>query len=197
MAPENLNAMASTSTNKTTPRASTAARAGTAPRASTPSRTGTTRKAGTHARKPTTPSTSSSTQPTTRVEQVQQLAERAVLVPVGAGLIVREHLFSNVQSLTSKYSTRAGVERELQRYERRGASARNRFERQVRKARTRFERDLRQRRKSVEKTVKQNRRRLEREVRTARKDLGKQSETLSTRVEKLVGEAQELLGSLS
>ena len=45
--------------------------------------------------------------------------------------------------------------------------------------------------------MKQNRRRLEREVRTVRKDLEKQSGTLTTRVEKLVGEAQELLGSVA
>ena len=160
-------------------------------------RASTTRRTGTSTPRRSNASTTTSTQPTTRVDQVQQLAERAILVPVGAGLIVRDSLVSNVRGLTSKYTTRQGVERELKRYERRGATARNRFERQVRKTRTRFERDLRQRRKSVEKTVKQNRRRLEREVRTARKDLGKQSETLSTRVEKLVGEAQELLGSLS
>jgi len=171
-----------TSTNKSGPRASTA------------------RKAGTTNRKPTgasTASTTTSTQPTTRVDQVEQLAERAVLVPLGAGLIVRDNVVSTVRSLTTKYRSRTSVERELKRYERRGVTARNRFERQVRRTRTRFERDLRQRRKSVERTVKQNRRRLEREVRTVRKDLEKQSETLTTRVEKLVGEAQELLGSVS
>ena len=69
----------------------------------------------------------------------------------------------------------AGVERELKRYERRGATARNRLERQVRRTRTKFERELRQRRTRVERTVKQNRRRLEREVRPVRKDLEKQS----------------------
>jgi hypothetical protein len=130
------------------------------------------------------------------VEQAQQIAERAVLVPVGAGLIARDTLVSSVRGLTTKISTRESVERELKRYERRGATARNRFERQVRKTRTRFERDLRQRRKSVERTVKQNRRKLEREVRSVRKDLDKQSSTLTTRVEKLVGEAQGLIGSV-
>ena len=85
--------------------------------------------------------------------------------------------------------TRASVERELKRYERRGATARNRFERQVRRTRTRFERELRQRRNRVEKTVKQNRRRFEREVRSVRKDIEKQSGTLAARVEKLVSDA--------
>jgi hypothetical protein len=131
------------------------------------------------------------------VDQVQEIAERAVLVPVGAGLIARDTLVSTVRGLTTKISTREGLERELKRYERRGATARNRFERQVRKTRTRFERDLRQRRKSVERTVKQNRRKLEREVRSVRKDFEKQSGTLTTRVEKLVGDAQGLIGSVS
>ncbi len=81
------------------------------------------------------------------------IAERAVLVPVGASLMARDDLVSTVRGLAGKYRTRAGVERELKRYERRGATARNRFERQVRKTRTRFERDLRQRRGRVEKLV--------------------------------------------
>ena len=101
-----------------------------------------------------------STQPKTRVEQAQQLAERAVLVPVGASLLARENLVSTVKGLATKYRTRASVERELKRYERRGATARNRFERQVRRTRTKFERELRQRRNRVERTVKQNRRRV-------------------------------------
>ncbi|MDQ6778329.1 MAG: hypothetical protein M3071_19395 [Actinomycetota bacterium] len=162
----------------------------------TGARASTTRKATTTRKRPTA-STTTSTQPSTPVEQVQQLAERAVLVPVGAGLIARDTLVSSVRGLTTKISTREGVERELKRYERRGATARNRFERQVGKTRTRFERDLRQRRKSVERTVKQNRRKLEREVRSVRKDFEKQSGTLSTRVEKLVDEAQGLIGSVA
>ena len=69
-----------------------------------------------------------------------------MLVPVGASLLARDNLVSTVKGLATKYSTRAGLERELKRYERRGATARNRFERQVRRTRTRFERELRQRR---------------------------------------------------
>ena len=106
----------------------------------------------------TTRSTTSSTQPKTRVAHAQVIAERAVLVPVGAGLLARDNLVSTVKGLTTKYRTRASFERELKRYERRGATARNRFERQVRRARTRMERDLRQRRSLVERTMRQNRR---------------------------------------
>jgi hypothetical protein len=125
------------------------------------------------------------------------LAERVVLVPVGASLLARDNLVSSARGLATKYRTRANVERELRRYERRGATARNRFERQVRKTRTKFERELRQRRSRVERTVRQNRRRLEREVRSVRKDFEKQSGLVTTRVEKLVSTAQDRLTSAS
>jgi len=157
----------------------------------TPPKPATSRKTATRkttARKPAA-FTTSSTQPKTRVEQVQVLAERAVLVPMGASLLARDNLVSTVKGF-AKYGSRSELERELKRYERRGARARNRFERQVRRTRTKFERELRQRRGRVERSVKQNRRRFEREVRSVRTDLGKQSETLSARVEKLVTEAQ-------
>jgi hypothetical protein len=122
------------------------------------------------ARKPSA-ATTTSTQPKTPVEQVQVIAERAILVPVGASLVARDNLVSSVKGFATKYRTRSGLEREMKRYERRGATARNRFERQVRRTRTKFERELRQRRSRVERTVKQNRRRLEREVRAVRKDI--------------------------
>jgi hypothetical protein len=152
-----------------------------------------TRKTSTTRR--STASTTSSTQPTTRVAQAQQLAERAVLVPVGASLLAGDNLVSSVRGLASKYGTRTSFERELRRYERRGVTARNRFERQVRRTRTRFERELRQRRTRVERTMKQNRRRLERDVRAARRDLERQSGVVTARFEKLVANAQELLNS--
>jgi hypothetical protein len=120
-----------------------------------------------------------------------------VLVPLGAGLIARDNLVSSVKGVATRYRTRAGFERELKRYERRGASARNRFERQVRRTRTKFERELRQRRNRVERSVRQSGRRFEREVRSVRRDLGRQSGAFSARVERLVANAQELIGSAS
>jgi hypothetical protein len=123
--------------------------------------------------------------------QAQAIAERAVLVPVGASLVARDNLVSSVKVIRTKVQTRASVERELKRYERRGATARNRFERQVRRTRTKFERELRQRRNAVEKTVKQNRRRVERDIRSVRKDIEKQGDSLTSRVEKLVSNAQD------
>jgi hypothetical protein len=133
----------------------------------------------------------------TVVAQAQVLAERAVLVPVGASLLARENLVSTVKVLSTRYGTRASVERELKRYERRGASARNRFERQVRRTRTTFQRELRQRRSTLERTVKQNRRRVQREVKSVRKDVGRQSGTIAGRVEKLVAEAQDRITTIS
>src|SRR5438105_1120222 len=134
-------------------------------------------------------SRTNSTQPRATSTQVP-LIERALLVPVGASLLVRDNLVSTVRGLVTRYQTRAGLERELKRYERRGATARNRFERQVRRTRTRVERELRQRRSRVERAVKQNRRSFERQVRLVRKDLEKQSGQVTARVEKLVSEAQ-------
>jgi hypothetical protein len=149
----------------------------------------------TRARSTSRRSTTTPTQPKPPAGQVQSYAERAVLVPVGAGLLARDNLVSTVSGLVSKYSTRSGFERELKRYERRGATARNRFERQIRRSRTRFERQLRQRRSLVERTIRQNRGRIERDVRLARRDLGKQSGIVSARVERLVADAQGLIGS--
>jgi hypothetical protein len=136
-----------------------------------------------------------STQPKTRAAQAQVLAERAVLVPVGAGLLAGDNLVSTVKGLAGRYRTRPALERELKRYERRGATARNRFERQVRRARTRFERELRQRRSLVERTMRQNQGRLNRELSSVRRDFEKQSGAVSARVERLVAGAQGLIGS--
>ena len=110
-----------------------------------------------------------------------------------ASLLARDNLVSTVKGLTTKYRTRASLERELKRYERRGATARNRFERQVRRTRAKFERELRQRRTTVERSVKQNRRQFERQVKSVRKDFEKQSGVVTARVDKLVSDAQGLI----
>jgi hypothetical protein len=81
-------------------------------------------------------------------------AERAVLIPVGAALIVRERVVSGVSDTLSTYSSSTKTQQQLRRFERRGATARNRLEREVRKARVRFERELRQRRRVLESRVK-------------------------------------------
>jgi hypothetical protein len=75
------------------------------------------------------------------------LAERAVLIPVGAALIARERVASGVGDVISIYSSPTKAQTQLRKFERRGATARNRLEREVRKTRTRVERELRQRRR--------------------------------------------------
>ena len=107
----------------------------------------------------------------TMAEQVTVLAEKAVTVPLGAGLVVRDDLTSALRKLQKKYGTSAGLEKELTRYEKRGTRARNRFEKQVRSQRTRFER----------------------EVRARRDDFHKQSAAVQARVEEIVSAAQGLI----
>ena len=144
---------------------------------------------------PRSRATASSTQPKTRVARAQVLAERAVLVPVGASLLARDNVVSTVKGFASKYRTRGTLARELQRYERRGVTARNRLERQVRRARTRVEREMRRRRSLVERTMSQNRRRVSRELISVRRDFEKQSGAVTARVERLVANAQGLISS--
>jgi hypothetical protein len=122
-----------------------------------------------------------------RVSQVQQLAEKLVLVQVGAGLTVRDNVVSTVKGIRETVTDPStAVQRRLNRYEKRGAKARNRFERQVRTTRKRFERDLRQRRSRVES-----------DLRSARSDISRQSGALGSRVERIVSDAQQRIGSVA
>jgi hypothetical protein len=119
-----------------------------------------------------------------RVSQVQQLAEKLVLVQVGAGLTVRDNVVSTVKGIRETVTDPStAVQRRLTRYEKRGAKARNRFERQVRTTRKRFERDLRQ-----------GRSRVRSDVRAARNDISRQSGAIGSRVERIVSDAQHRIG---
>ena len=71
--------------------------------------------------------------------RVQDYAERALLVQVGATLIARDAIASTVEGLRAKYSTPARAQRELARFERRGATARAQLERELRERRARVE----------------------------------------------------------
>jgi hypothetical protein len=148
----------------------------------------TTRKPASKASAKPAAAAATSNEPRTPIEQVQYLAERALLIQVGAGLVARDSLVSTVRSLSGS-RTRAVLGRELVRYERRGATARTRLEHEVGTTRRRVERDLRQRRSRLERSVQESRRRFERELGSVRRDLGKRSE----QVTKLVGNAQGLI----
>jgi hypothetical protein len=80
-----------------------------------------------------------STQPATRVERAQQLAGRAVLIPVGAALEARDRVAGAVSDLVGPVRSRTTLERQLTRFERRGGRARTQLEREVRSARRRIE----------------------------------------------------------
>jgi hypothetical protein len=116
-------------------------------------------------------SSTSSTRPASRVAQAGQLAERAVLIPVGAALEARDR----VADLVATTRSRSALERRLSHFERRGGRARAQVEREVRKTRTR-----------VERRARSARRDLDRQRVQARRSLGSNVESLSTRVETVV-----------
>jgi hypothetical protein len=142
---------------------------------------------------------SATVEPTNRVKQVQELAERAVLVQVGAALEARDRVVDTVSTITDTATSRTQAERQIKKFERRGATARTQLEREIRKTRTRVERELRQRRQRLERTVKRNRSRLERDVKSARRDLEKQGrelqKNLTANVERVTTEAQSVFRS--
>jgi hypothetical protein len=117
----------------------------------------------------------SSTRPTTRTERAQQLAERAVLIPVGAALEARDRVVGTVGELVTTTRSRTALERQLKRFERRGGTARTQLEREVRRSRTRLEREARNARRGFERQRTQ-----------ARKTLGDNVESLSDRVPNVV-----------
>jgi hypothetical protein len=101
-------------------------------------------------------------------DYARQTAERSVDVPVGVALTVADRVNEIVEPFTARHSAerelksiRTRVERELNRFERRGASARRKTRTRVRQTRSRVERELKQRRRKVQTTVKQNRAKAE------------------------------------
>jgi hypothetical protein len=90
----------------------------------------------------------------TSIKRAGVMAEKAVLVPVGAALIARDEVKSTIDELRKSYSTRNKTENELRRFERRGTSAIKGIERDVKKSRAKIERELRQRRIRVERDLK-------------------------------------------
>jgi hypothetical protein len=88
------------------------------------------------------------------VARAAEMAEKAVLVPVGATLVTRDRVADILDEIRKTYSTRIKTENELRKFERRGSSAFKGIERDAKKTRTRVERELRQRRAKVEKEFK-------------------------------------------
>ena len=107
---------------------------------------------------------------------VRQGAERAVDLPVGAALTVRDRVIDVVEPWTTESgrekelkSIRTQVTREFNRFERRGGQARRKATQRVRSTRTRVQREVKSTRRDVEKTVRQNRTKAEQQFRKAQK----------------------------
>jgi chemotaxis protein histidine kinase CheA len=116
-----------------------------------------------------------STRPATRAERAQQLAERAVLIPVGVALEARDRVADTVGELVTTTRSRSALEKRLEHFERRGGSARTQLEREVRRTRTRLERQTRTARRGFDRQRTQ-----------VSKNLDLNVEALTTRVEKVV-----------
>lgn len=102
------------------------------------------------------------------VSYARHTAERTVDLPVGAALTAADRVTDIVEPFTTRETAnrelsgiRTRVERELNRFERRGAGARRKARTRVRQTRNRVERELKRRRRTVETTVKRNRTKAE------------------------------------
>ncbi|MCA1656654.1 MAG: hypothetical protein LC713_02920 [Actinobacteria bacterium] len=116
------------------------------------------------------------------VRYATDIAEKAVLVPVGATLIARDAISATIDGIRKTYNTRTKASNELRRFERRGSSAFKGIERDAKKARTRVERELREGRASVEKEL---RARTE-GIKTRTEPVVKNAEFVTARVENVV-----------
>src|SRR5215210_1216605 len=114
----------------------------------------------------------------TPVQRAQDLAERSVLVPVGAALVARDRVIETVTETVKPYRTRESaqrrIERDLRRFERRGTTARNRAERRLKRTRGRFER----------------------EARSLRQDIRRQTRVAQTRVDEAVTAGQKAVADV-
>ncbi len=146
---------------------------GTTP-ATKPRRAAARRKPRAAAKPRSAASRTTSTRPATRSQRAQQLAERAVLIPVGAALEARDRVAGTVGELVTTTRSRKALEKQLRRFERRGGGARTQLEREVRRTRTRLEHQTRTARRGFERQRTQARRTLP------------DVEGLTTRVEKVV-----------
>lgn len=106
---------------------------------------------------------------------VVQSAERAVDLPVGAALTIRDRVEGAIEPWTTEStrerelkSLRTQFTREVNKFERRGGQARRKATQRARSTRNRLEREVRSRRREVEKTVKQNRTKAETQLKKAR-----------------------------
>jgi hypothetical protein len=125
---------------------------------------------------------------------VGDYAERAVLIPLGAVLIARERVSSDLGDAISTYSSSTKVEAQMRRFERRGGTARKRLEREVRKTRTRVERGVRQRRRELERRQTRVRKDLSSQLGQAQEQLEKTPAWLSDRLKARIDDGADIAG---
>ncbi len=113
---------------------------------------------------PRTTARSTSTRPATRTARVQVLAERTVLIPIGAALEARDRVAGTVEGIVTTTRSRSALEQQLRRFERRGGSARTQLERRTRSARRGFEHQRTQARKNLDLNVESLTARVEKVV---------------------------------
>ncbi|MDO8213713.1 hypothetical protein [Conexibacter sp. CPCC 206217] len=130
---------------------------------------------------------------TTPIAQAQQLAERVVLIPLGAALEARDRITGAVDAIVTNSTeaiegivavtrSRRTLDRQLKHYERRGGKARTELEREVRKTRSRLEREARHSRVRAERRAREARRGFEHQRTEARRAISSNVETLQSRV---------------
>ena len=113
-------------------------------------------------------------------------AERAVDLPVGYALIVRDRVEDALEPWTTPSarerelkSLRTQVTRELNKAERRGGQARRKAVSSVKSTRKSVEREVKARRREVEKAVKENRKKAETQLKKAQKTVSERVPVLS------------------
>lgn len=121
-------------------------------------------------------------------------AERAILIPVGAALIVRDRVVTGVEDAFSTYSSTSKIEAQLRRFERRGGTARRRLEREVRKTRTRLERGVRQRRRELDRRRNSIRKDLSAQVEQAQEQFEKTQAWIGDTFKSRVDDTSEMAG---
>jgi hypothetical protein len=132
----------------------------------------------------------------TPIAQAQQLAERAVLIPLGVALEARDLVTDAVDTLVanstdaldgfrSATSSRRALDRQLKRFERRGGRARSELERDLRRTRTRLEREVRHSRVRAERQAREARRGFAHQRAEARRVLDSRVGELQGRVKPL------------
>jgi len=116
------------------------------------------------------------------VERSLEMAEQAVLVPVGFVLVARENVISAIEDVRAKYGTQAKTRKELKRFERRGNTAVKRVEKDLRG----MIKDIETRYEPVIKNVELVSVRVENAVQTSRTAATKTSTRVQERISALV-----------